>query len=640
VHPSLGRFARQYLRLFLCAAVVVSAGCHHNNQNSGYGIGWLTLTGKPGDFTSYTVNVNSLTLTGTSYGTITAVSTPETVDFMKLKDISELWSAASIPNDTFSSASIVLDYTNADISVLVNGAPQKAKVVDTTGAAVTTMTVNVTFDANHRPTIVPTEASSSARRIAIDFDVAASNVVNFATNPATVTVKPFFTVATSPADTKQVRVRGPLINSSVGIGSYTVYVRPFFDEVNVLGTLTMFNKPDTLYQIDGTSYVGDAGLTVLSHLSAGTTMTAAYTNFVPTATLNPEVTAGVFNPTYVIAGSTLEDFYTQGIEGDVIARHGNILTLRGATLQLNTGQSQYINSPDSLVLVGPRTVVTAEDSAAADLDYTSVAVGQHIIARGIYTLAASSNVATVDATGSSTNAGSVRLQTTQLSGSLVSAATGSVVLDLQTIENWPVGIYNFAGNGAAGVTPASYMVDTGTLAPPAGTAVGSLLLVDGFAAPFGSAPPDFNASAIYTELSAPARLQVDWTSAGTTTPFATLTATGLTIDLADPALAAAVIRIGSDTIELKSLTANPQIVPEAGAAAPAGLPSTFLPMFAIGNLSAAATTSVVEFNTFSDFAVQLPKSIVAATPALHLVANGAFNRSANTFTATSIDVVN
>jgi len=99
VHPSCGRFARQYLRVFLCAAAVLSAGCHHNNQNSGYGIGWFTLTGRPGEFTSYTVNVDSVTLTGVQYGTISPVTTPETVDFMKLKHISELWSAGSIPND-------------------------------------------------------------------------------------------------------------------------------------------------------------------------------------------------------------------------------------------------------------------------------------------------------------------------------------------------------------------------------------------------------------------------------------------------------------------------------------------------------------------------------------------------------------
>jgi sulfur transfer complex TusBCD TusB component (DsrH family) len=639
VHPSFGRFARQYLRVFLCAAAVLSAGCHHNNQNSGYGIGWFTLTGRQGEFTSYTVNVDSVTLTGVAYGTISPVTTPETVDFMKLKDISELWSAGSIPNDTYTSATIVIDYTAANIAVMVNGVPtQLTNVVDPAGAKVTTFTVNVTFDKGHQLTIVPTETSSSARRVAVDFDLAASNVVNLATK--TVAVKPFITVATSPADTKQVRVRGPLINSSVGLSTYSVYVRPFFDAANVLGTLTLFNSPTTLYQINGTSYVGDPGLTVLSHLSAGSTMTAAYTNFEPTATLNPEVTAGKFNPTYVIAGSTLEDFYTQGIEGDVIARHGNILTLRGATLQLNTGQSEYLETPDSVVLVGPGTIVTADNNATlTGLNYNSIAVGQHIIARGIYSLPAS-KVATIDATGSATNSGSVRLHSTELFGPLVSSASGSAELDLATIENWPVSIYNFTGNGPGGVTPATYMVDTGALALPAGTTAGSPLQIFGLVAPFGSAPPDFNASAINAVSSAPARLQVDWTSAGTTTPFATLSATGLTIDLADPALTSAVIRIGSETIDMKTLTVNPQIAPFAAPAPPAGLPATFLPLFAIGNLSATATVSVIEFNSFSDYAVQLPKSIVAATPAYHLVANGMFNPANNVFSATSIDVVN
>jgi len=144
VHPSFVRYARQSSSALLCAAAIFAAGCHHNNYNSGFGIAWVTLSDTPGDFTSYTVNVDSVTLTGAVNGLISAVATPEIVDFTKLNNISELWSSASIPNDTYASASIVLDYTNANISVMVNGVPTKAKVVDTTGAAVTTQTINVT----------------------------------------------------------------------------------------------------------------------------------------------------------------------------------------------------------------------------------------------------------------------------------------------------------------------------------------------------------------------------------------------------------------------------------------------------------------------------------------------------------------
>src|SRR6266403_927898 len=648
VHPSFGRYARKCSRALLCAAALFAAGCHHNSYDSGYGIGWVTLSGTPGDFTSYVVNVNSVALTGKANGVITAVYAAEIVDFTKLNDISELWSAASIPNDTYSAATIVLDYTNANISVMVNGVPTKANVVDTTGKPVTTQTVNITFDSAYQPVIQPTYASRSAIRLALNFDISASNVVNMATSPPTVTIKPFMTVATSAPDTKPVRVRGPLINSSIGVGTYTVYVRPFYDEANNLGTLSIFNDPNaTVYTLDGTTYTGSKGLTALSKTSAGSTETAAYTTYQPAPTLNASVTAGKFNSIYVSAGSTLEDYYTWGLEGDVIARSGNTLTVRGATLQFNNGVIPYIsyvgdvvNTPDAVVLLGPATIVTADDNPTlTHLDYNSVSVGQHIIARGVYTLPAS-GVTTLDATGTVTNKGSVRLVSTPLWGSLVSSAAGSLVLNLQAIENWPVSIYDFSGNGAAAVTPASYVVNTGSLAIPAGAAAGVPLWIGGTVTPFGSAPPDFNAVAVNAELSVPARLQVDWTSAGTTAPFATLTSAGLTIDLANANYSSGVIRIGSESIDLKSLAASPQIVP-AAPIGDSGLPAKFMPSFAIGNLTSTAnTTAIAVFNTFSGFVTQAPLSLVAATPALHFVAAGVYNRGTNIFTASSIDVVN
>lgn len=638
MHSLSGRFVRHSLSAFLCAAAILAAGCHHNNRTSGYGIAWVTLSATPGDFTSYIVNVRSVTLTGKTVGTVTAVSSVETVDFTKLKNISELWSSANLPNDTYTGASIVLDYTNANISVMVNGVPVKAKVVDSAGAAVTAQSINVSFDAGHPVVITPTYASTSAQRLAFNFDLAASNVVDMGPSPPTVTVKPFVTAAGSAPDTKPVRVRGPLINSSAILGTYTVYERPFYDEANSLGSLTIFNDANTVYAINGTVYVGAPGLTLLTHLSAGSTMTAAYTTYQPTAT--PTSTAGKFTANYVVAGSTLEDFYTQGIEGDVIARSGNTLTLLGATLQLNNGTSSYVDTPNAMVLLGPSTIVTADNNTTlTGLDYNSISVGQHIIARGIYSLPAS-GVVTVDATGaSSTNTGSVRLRSTEISGIFGSSAAGSVVLNLQSIENWPVSAYNFAGNGAGVVTPATYAVNTATLAIPTGLTPGvDRLWIDGVTAPFGSAPPDFNAFAINTESSVPARLQVDWTSAGTITPFATLTGTGLTINAN---YSAGVIRIGSESIDLKSLVPTPNIVPVATPAPTPGLPEVFLPSFAIGNLTATAgTIAVAVYNAFPDFATQLPKSIVAATPALHFVATGLYNRGSNVFTATSIDVVN
>jgi hypothetical protein len=237
----------------------------------------------------------------------------------------------------------------------------------------------------------------------------------------------------------------------------------------------------------------------------------------------------------------------------------------------------------------------------------------------------------------------VRLQSTELFGDLKSSTADSLVLDLQTIDNWPAASgYVFTGNGAAPVNAGAYAVNTAFAVVTGTPVVGGPLWIHGFMTPFGSAPPDFNAFTINTEPSVPAQLIVNWTSAGTITPFATLTDTGLTIDLDSTNFSSGVIRIGSEIVELKSLAASPQIVPTATPAPPAtaGLPDVFLPLFAIGNLTAADTTTITVYNTFSDFVTQLPKSIVAATPAQHFVASGTYNRVNNTFTATTIDVVN
>jgi hypothetical protein len=639
VHPSFGRLARSLSSVLLCAAAFLAAGCHNHNQDSGFGLAWVTITDSPGDFAAYQVNIDSVTLTGKANGVITAVGAVETVDFTKLKDISELWSSASIPNDTYTSASITIDYTSANIAVIRNGVPVKASVIDPSGAAVTTQTVTVNFDASHPLVIVPTYASTSAQRLALSFDVAASNVINLTPTVPTVTVKPFMTAATSAPDTKPVRVRGPLINSSVNVDTYTVYVRPFFDEINSLGSLTMFTSPTTLYQLNGKTYVGQPGITALSQTSAGTTVTAAYTTFEPTPDVAQNTSAGKFNAYYVVAGSTLEDFYTQGLEGDVVARKGNLITLRGATLQLNDGTSAYYEG-NSQVIVGSSTIVTAEENTTlTGLDYNSISVGQHIIARGIYELPAS-GIVTLDATGSSsTNTGSVRLQSTQLFGTLVSAGAGNLVLDLDTLGIWPANSFVYEYDGAGATTPSAYQVSTGSLALPAGTMAGSPLWINGFVAPFGTAPPDFLAASISAETAVPAHVQVDWPN-GAVAPFVTAGSAGLVIDLANTRLTSALIRVGAESIDMKSLPGSPTIVPHALPAETPPVPAVFLPLYSIGSLTSTGATTITSYNTFATFLTDLSRVITGSAPALHLVANGVYNRASNTFTASSIDVVN
>ena len=628
----------------MCALIcaVAAAGCHSNNTNSGYGVAWVTLTDSPGNFASYVVNVDSVTLTRNDGAVVTAVATPETVDFAQLSDFSELWASAPIPNGTYLSATITIDYTGAVISVLVNGAPVTATVAPVGTTAVTTVAVTVTFDANNPLIVTPSYASTHAERLALDFHASTSTAVNLSTSPPTVTVNPYITAAIAPADNKLIRVRGPLINSSALLGTYSVYVRPFHDEVNSLGSLTIFNSANTVYTIDGTTYVGAPGLSVLTLLSAGVTVTAAYTTLMPTvapATGSPleAGTAGIFSSTYVVAGNSLENTITQRLTGLVTARSGNTLTLQDSTLSVNSGAFAYEVAPTTVLIDDTTTVTLDGQATAAPLTPASIAVGQHIEALGIYELPAS-GVTTLDATGASGNNGTVRLQQTQLFGQLVTGAAGSLALNLQAIDDYPVSAFDFAGNGASAAqnpVPTSFSVNTGAFdasALPAGTP----LWINGSVSAFGAAPPDFAAAAggVVQEASEPASLIVNWTS-GTTTPFTNIGDTGFVLNLANLTNSTAFIQVGPENIGLLSLAASPTVVPTTTPPTTTGTFPSFLPAFSLGTTAGGITVH----NDFPSYVTALGAAFGGGTAFVYLEARGTFNRATNVFTANSIDVV-
>jgi hypothetical protein len=647
VYPSFLQLGRRLLAASIGAAVLLGAGCHHTNyNNSGYGVGWVTLGTVPApQFAAYIVTVDSVTLTDALGNVYTALATPEAVDFTKLQDISELWGSATIPNDTYVTATIVLDYTLADIEVVVNGKPQKATVTDWTAAAaaVTTVSLSVTLDPSNQLTVVPSYSTDNATRVHLIYDMLASSRVDTTTTPATVHVSPYVTLTLAPPDDKLIRIRGALVNTSLGLGTFSIYERPFYDQTNSIGTLSIFNDANTVFTIDGKYYVGaNAGIGQLTQASAGITLAAAYTTFKPTATTTGF--AGTFNSQYVVAGTSLQSQFTENLSGDVIARSGNTLTVRGGTVfgtAVGFADGYFgFQETDSQVIVGPGTTVTVDDdSAATGLNYLSIGVGQHIEALGSYSVSAT-GVVTIDAT--SNTVGQVRLQSTRLYGSLVSATPGSLVLDLAAINVWPASAYAFAGNGAtAGNDPvaANFLVNTGTLdlsASPAATPLWIKGLVNGF----GSAPPDFIASAVIQEGAFPATLQAFWTSqTGTTTPFTAIAGTGFSLNLTNASLLSAVINVGGESVALSSLPASPQVVPTTTAVSITTYP-TFSPVYSFETLATTTTATTTKvFSSFPTFVTALTAGIATASPVLELDASGTYDRATNTFTATSVSVV-
>ena len=691
VHPRLSKTLSKAASALVCAAAIFGAGCHGPNNISDFGIAWVSVTAEPApQYASYVVTIDSITLTRSDNTVYTAVATPELVDLTQINNFAELWSSGAIPNGTYIAATITLDYTTAEIAIRkgdvavpctlgVATSGSGCGVLDAaTKATPTTYALTVVFDPANQPTITPTFASTSAALMTVDIDLPGSGYIDTSTATPTVYVRPYMTIGHQPSDTKLIRVRGPLANSSVNVDTYTAFIRPFYDEANNLGQITLFNQPTTIYTLNGVSYLGNAGLNALSVLSAGSTMTAGFTTFQPDYNPLNGAYAGRFNLQYVVAGSTLEDIYTNGISGDVIARDGDMLTLRGATLIFTTDDTFGYSTADCQVQLGAGTLVTADDnSVLKNLTPSSIAVGDHITARGIYFAAPAGQTCGValfgqavylNSTGTTAqNTGSVRLQQVESFGTLVSSAAGSLVMDLTSIDYWPVAAYNFAGNGATTPVPATFSVNTEGLTLPADTAPGDPIWLSGYASYFGEAPPDYLSFALNNELSVqtaggslggavpttpgsggcgvgsqvcdPAVLSVNW-GAGTTTPFTSINGQAFIIDLANTKIISATIQIGSETILMSSLPSSPPVVPTTLANT-----ETFAPRYSWGNpvTSSAtesqptSTTNLKISSVFSDFASGAATSLSTTDPAVQLVARGIYDRATNTFTATAID---
>jgi hypothetical protein len=154
-------------------------------------------------------------------------------------------------------------------------------------------------------------------------------------------------------------------------------------------------------------------------------------------------------------------------------------------------------------------------------------------------------------------------------------------MSLSAIDEWPASYYTFTGNGTSAAhdpVASSFVVNTGSLALPADLTAGSPVFVNGLVTPFGSAPPDFTATAVNSQASVqvaggsltaagtqscglgsqvcqPASLRVLYNfAAGTAAPFAALSAAGFTLDKTNAELVSAVVAIGPETIDLTKLS--------------------------------------------------------------------------------------
>ncbi len=616
------------LRTLLGAAFALLVGsCGSTTYQNGTPI--FTVTSTNVHFTSFVVLIDSITLTRNDGNVFTAVGVEERADLTKVTDLTELLGAPAIPTGTYTQGTITLDFATDPpiINADVNGQSVGLTPVDTTGAALTTQTITFNMDPN-KPLVINYYQGVN---FGFEFDLAASSIINTATS--TVTFTPVIVASTVLANSNPVHVRGQFLIANQQTNSFILNSDPFDDQSVVYGVtatygaVTITVDANTVYDLGGNIYVGAPGLAAASTLVTNSPI-AAIGTFTNISGVTP-----VLHATQVYAGNTLEGPYVDHMIGWVSSRSGNTLNVHGvlftlreapATGNLLGGDYCYFN--DVPVTVGPSTIVNIDGSGVSGTSLSGISVGQQVDIIGQGSVDSGTNTDCTTLTMDATQ-GEVRLQSTRLWGTLTSATAGSLNLGLTSVGPFEVAAFNFAGTGTASASdanPASYVINTGTLDESA-TPAGTPLRVDGVATPFGSAPPDFTASAVASTPTVDTLLQVEWPS-GTASPFSQMTASLMQVDLSNTALTSSTIDTGPYSVDVHTLSASPIIVPD--------------PVNGT-NYSVGAGSSAImySFTTFSGFTGQVYAELATKGElARKLVAVGSYDPASNTFTAKRIDL--
>ena len=131
----------------------------------------------------------------------------------------------------------------------VNGTSTKLTPVDTTGTgtAASSVTYTIKFDPNH-PLVIKRGVSTP---LDFNFDLGAGSVINTATSPAQVTVRPFISASTVPVYRRPLRARGVYVTTETAANNFTMNARSFFDtQGSPVGAIGIQTNDSTTYNIN------------------------------------------------------------------------------------------------------------------------------------------------------------------------------------------------------------------------------------------------------------------------------------------------------------------------------------------------------------------------------------------------------
>ena len=572
----------------------------------------VAFTDADGGFLNYTVDVLSLKLE-TSDGRIVETLPRKTrINFSDYVDLNELVTVATVPPATYVAGSVRFDYSDAEIFVAVGDGSKGAIVTDLQGEPLAETELRIVLANRDQLTV----RRGVPALLQLDFDLDASHEVDISATPVTAKSEPFIVAEIAPLDAKDTRVRGLLVDVSEDGSSYDIALRPFHHRDGDFGAFTVHTTDDTEFEVDGEVFFGAEGLRALAAAGRGTpTLAGGMLNVV-----NREFTARM-----VLAGTSVPGIDRDAVVGDVIARDGTRLTVRGATFIPRDRRAHFHD--DIVVEIGPNTKVFRDGDRLTDLGIDAISIGQRVTIRGnrpdtapTVTDAATPQIL-LDATE-----GAVRMHVTRLSGIVNSVRPGQTDITLHAIGRRRAGIFDFGGTGASpdvDADPANYEVATGNLTL-ADFAAGKPIVARGFPEAFGAAPPDFNGRTLIDYLDVGSALGVGWGAAGTAEPFLRLDAQGLLLNNGNADIAVRHhIKQGPVLIDLTTLPSDTLIVPR---------PSDRM-LFFIGTAD-----SLRQYAEFGDFVADLTTSLGGGASARSMFARGRYDAGSNVFTAYKVGI--
>jgi hypothetical protein len=436
----------------------------------------LSLTDAEGDFLSYTVTVSELELTMVNGTVVQVLPEQTTVDFAQYVEISELLSVGEVPVGAYQSASLTLDYSDAEIIVQAeNGDAIEAVAVDSEGATLAELEVDLEF--MHRSGFVLTP-----RRIAfltLDFDLDASHQIEIDGDSAQVEVSPVFLADSEHQLDKDLRVRGLL--ESVAESSFNIDLRPFRKREGRFGEIEVLVSDETEFEVNGE--IPEDGLAELAMLPAQSAV----------AVLGSwDHSAREYTALKVYAGDSLPWNDKDMLRATVVGRSGNTLLVRGGVLERASGPVRFEDAVE--VSIGDMTRVLKRGDTDASI--ADISVGSRIFATGFYD-------ESFDATD-----GFVRVMLGSVSAEVVQAAP--LVIDLHAINGRRVGIYDFSGTGIDeenDADPEAYSISTEGM-DLSGLEGGDPIRVRGYVAEFAAAPEDYEAESLLNHTEVRAHLHI------------------------------------------------------------------------------------------------------------------------------------